>query len=72
MCEAILEMMQDELNEKFEDGKKLGEDIGRKLCEERINALNQKLSTLGRIDDIIKASSDASYQQKLLEEFNNI
>lgn len=70
MCEAILEMMQDELNEKFEDGKKLGEDIGRKLGEARINTLTLKLLNLNRIDDIKKAANDSTYQKQLLEEFN--
>ena len=36
---------------------------------ERINRLNQKLIEQGRFDDLTKATSDSSYQEKLLKEF---
>ena len=45
--------------------KRAGEQIGL----ERINRLNQKLIEQGRFDDLTKAISDSSYQEKLLKEF---
>ena len=45
--------------------KQAGERIGL----ERINRLNQKLIEQGRFDDLTKATSDSSYQEKLLKEF---
>ena len=45
--------------------KQKGERIGL----ERINRLNQKLIEQGRFDDLTKATSDSSYQEKLLKEF---
>ncbi len=41
-----------------------------KLGEERINRLIIKLSEAGRTGDILKAASDADYQDKLIKEFN--
>ncbi|MDD3414032.1 MAG: hypothetical protein PHY47_08525 [Lachnospiraceae bacterium] len=35
----------------------------------KVNQLNRRLAELGRVDDIIKASTDEEYQQKLFEEF---
>ena len=37
--------------------------------QNRINTLIQKLSSQGRVDDIIRSASDTAYQSKLLEEF---
>lgn len=53
-----------------ERGIKLGEKRGIKLGEERINRLIIKLSEAGRTGDILKAASDADYQDKLIKEFN--
>lgn len=61
MCNALLELMKDELNEKREEGEALGES--------RINQLNLKLSELNRSDEILKAAVDREYQKKLLNEF---
>ena len=57
MCNALLELMKDELNER--------EQIG----EQQVNTLNIKLSEVGRFDDIIKAAKDSTYQKKLFAEF---
>ena len=55
MCEALRELMKDELEEREriakEDGKKEGEEFG----ETRVNQLNQKLISLNRFDDIVKS-----------------
>ena len=61
MCNALLELMKDELDEKREEGEALGES--------RINQLNLKLSELNRSDEILKAAVDREYQKKLLNEF---
>ena len=60
MCNALLELMKDELDEKREEGEALGES--------RINQLNLKLSELNRSDEILKAAADREYQKKLLKE----
>ena len=65
MCNALLELMKDELDEKREEGIREGESLG----ESRINQLNLKLSELSRSDEILKAAVDREYQKKLLKEF---
>mgnify|MGYP004582076553 CR=1 FL=1 len=42
---------------------------GERIGLERINRLNQKLIEQGRFDDLTKATSDSSYQEKLLKKF---
>ena len=42
---------------------------GERIGLERINRLNQKLIEQGRFDDLTNATSDSSYQEKLLKEF---
>ena len=61
MCNALLELMKDELDEKREEGEALGEN--------RINKLILTLSELNRTDEILKAAADREYQKKLLKEF---
>ena len=58
MCNALLELMKDELDEKREEGEALGE-----------SRINLKLSELNRSDEILKAAVDREYQKKLLNEF---
>ena len=57
----------------LEEGRKTGIEEGRKSGilegEQRINQLILKLKEVGRIEDIIKAASDAEYQQQLLKEY---
>ncbi|MDO4470048.1 MAG: hypothetical protein Q4C84_09410 [Bacillota bacterium] len=62
MCKVLEELMKDELEAKKTEGKEIG--------EERVNELTLKLSKLGRIEDIIKAASDRSYQERLFKEFD--
>ena len=61
MCNALLELMKEELDEKRQEGEALGEN--------RINQLILKLSELNRTDEILKAAADREYQKKLLKEF---
>ena len=73
MCNALLELMKDELDEKREEGIREGlkEGIkeGEALGENRINQLILKLSELNRTDEILKAAADREYQKELLKEF---
>ena len=73
MCNALLELMKDELDEKREEGIREGIKEGIKegvsLGENRINQLILKLSELNRTDEILKAAADREYQKKLLKEF---
>ena len=69
MCNALLELMKDELDEKREEGIREGIKEGESLGENRINQLILKLSELNRTDEILKAAADREYQKKLLKEF---
>ena len=69
MCKALEELMKDELEAKKTEGQEIGKEIGMQQGEERVNELTLKLSKLGRIEDIIKAASDRSYQESLFKEF---
>ena len=68
MCNALLELMKDELDEKREEGIREGIKEGESLGENRINQLILKLSELNRTDEILKAAADREYQKKLLKE----
>ena len=84
LCEALEELMKDELEanrsrglsegrmkglqEGLQEGLAEGRAEGQQQATDRLNALTLKLAELGRTDDIIKAASDTSYQKKLLEE----
>lgn len=68
LCEALEELMKDELEAKRSLGLSEGLQEGQQQATDRLNALTLKLAELGRTDDIIKAASDTSYQKKLLEE----
>lgn len=65
MCEALEELMHDELEER----RRLGIQQGIQQGENRVNDLNMRLSKLGRTDDILKAAADKEYQRKLFQEF---
>lgn len=73
MCEALEklmeEVMSDKMKEELEAKKLEGERIGEKLGQASLNELILKLSSLGRLDDIVKSASDSVYQEKLFKEF---
>jgi hypothetical protein len=60
--------------DSLEKGKKLGKELGEKIGETRgkelLNLLNQKLVSDQRIDDLVRATTDSEFQEKLLEEYN--
>ena len=68
MCNALLELLKDELDEKREEGIREGIKEGESLGENRINQLILKLSELNRTDEILKAAADREYQKKILIE----
>ena len=70
MCEALEELMKDELEAQMQKGKEIGILQGERQGENRVNQLNQKLIALGRMDDMLKSVSDTVFQQKLFKEFN--
>ena len=74
MCNALLDLMKEEIDEIVEEKSKermqQGLEQGEKIGENRINQLNLKLSELNRMDDILKATTDREYQKKLLKEFD--
>ena len=43
---------------------------GRQEGQEKINQLNALLLQQNRIDDVVKATGDSEYQEKLFKEFN--
>ena len=61
MCEALEELMKDELDAREQQEEIQGEII--------VNRLILKLSQCGRISDIIRSASDSEYQKQLFSEF---
>lgn len=59
--------VRDQLNfdKGFEEGKELGKEYG----EERLSRLFAALAKEGRVDDIVRASSDKDYRKTLFEEY---
>ena len=65
MCKALEDLYNDGIECGIEQGIERGSIAGCK----RVNRLNCILAEKKRIDDIIRASVDMEYQQKLFEEF---
>lgn len=78
MCEALEELMKEELEAKRAEGEKIGKERGKEIGKEigkqqalnRVNMLNLKLAEWNRLEDIVKAASDQAYQEQLFQEFN--
>lgn len=82
MCNTMLEIVKEHFHDELDKAQKIGEANGIKIGEanglkngtlntlKRVNALNQKLISLNRMDDVIKSSSDTGYQELLFQEFN--
>lgn len=66
MCEALEELMKEELEAKRAEGK----EIGKQQALDRVNMLNLKLAESNRLEDIVKAASDKAYQEQLFQEFD--
>ena len=54
----------------IEEGIEIGRSEGIEIGKDAINRLNEVLAKEGRVDDIIKAASDAEYQKQLMNEFD--
>ena len=65
MCKALEDLYNDGIERGMEQGIEQGNIAGCK----KVNRLNCILAEKKRIDDIIRASVDMEYQQKLFEEF---
>ena len=74
MCEALEELIKDELEAQLQKGKEIGQKIGKlqgeNQGESRVNQLNQNLIALERMDDMLKSVSDTVFQQKPFKEFH--
>ena len=57
MCEALEELMKDELDAREQQG------------EIRVNRLILKLSQCGTLDRVFRSASDSEYQKQLFSEF---
>ena len=73
MCKALEDLYNDGIEQGIECGIEQGIERGIEQgsiagCK-RVNRLNCILAEKKRIDDIIRASVDMEYQQKLFEEF---
>ena len=51
-------------------GEKRGEERGMELGENRANQLYRYLTEQNRMEDIVRATADAAYREKLYQEFN--
>ena len=69
MCDALRELMKDEIDAEVNKRLEIIKKESSEAVEKRINTLNLALSKADRIADIIKAAEDHDYQQKLFEEF---
>ena len=61
------EFTQEEMNEIYERN---GYEKGCAEERERINMLNKQLFEIGRIEDLVRSTTDEAFQQQLLKEFN--
>ena len=84
MCEALKELMKDELDAAREDGLRQGQELGLRQGRElgikdgmrqgqerldRVNSLTQHLIQANRTDDLLRSTTDEAYQEQLFEEF---
>lgn len=65
MCTAMKEIRA----EAREEGREKGREEERNEGQNMLNHLFQKLITVGRMDDLIRSTSDMEFQKQLLQEF---
>ena len=65
MCKAIKEMLRDSRRE----GRQEGEQEGRLKGQDEMATLSEKLILADRISELLKASTDREFRNKLLLEF---
>ena len=77
MCDALKELMKDELDaarqsglqEGQERGLERGLERGQERGQERVNILAARLIQLNRINDFLRSTTDKEYQEQLFQEF---
>lgn len=74
VCEALRELMKDEIEEELSkvriEGKKLGIQEGLQTGEERLNKLYSCLENDGRKEDIFRAIKDPEFLKELYKEYH--
>ncbi len=74
MCNALMELFADTLEEKTKEATKQALEQGMQKGLERgsgrVNRLTVELGKRGRIQDIIRGAEDPEYQEKLFMEFS--
>lgn len=63
MCQALDDIWTNGKKEGKKEGEKIGEVRGRN----RLNQLNARLIAENRLDDLIRATGDKQYQNKLFQ-----
>ena len=73
MCDALKELMKDELDAALQEGQERGLERGLKRGQERgqerVNILAGRLIQLNRINDLLRSTTDKEYQEQLFQEF---
>ena len=69
MCKAIKEMLRDSRMEGRQEGRQEGEQEGRLKGQDEMATLSEKLILADRISELLKASTDREFRNKLLLEF---
>ena len=77
MCEALKELMKDELDAARENGmqrgmrqgQEIGMRQGQEIATERLNLLAKYLIQSNRTDDLLRSTTDTEYQELLFKEF---
>ena len=69
MCKAIKEMLRDSRLEGEQEGRAQGRQEGRLKGQDEMATLSEKLILADRISELLKASTDCEFRNKLLLEF---
>ena len=69
MCKAIKEMLRDSRLEGEQEGRAQGRQEGRLKGKDEMATLSEKLILADRISELLKASTDREFRNKLLLEF---
>ena len=70
MCQALYDIMREDIDKKVSIGMQQGMLQGEQKGEERLGALITKLFSLGRMDDAQRSAADPAFRQQMFKEFN--
>ena len=74
MCQALYDIMREDIDKKvsigMQQGMQQGMLQGEQKGEERLGALITKLFSLGRMDDAQRSAADPAFRQQMFKEFN--